>query len=493
MALRAPDELENLSIYPDHNLVVGYEQPRPSKAATSRKIALLLGDLNALAIALFLSVLIHRELNPTDPVLNRSYFLLLLASTPLWPVSFAAQDLYKARFIARGADEGWRIIKAVGGGFVGVGILSIMSKVTLGRTWLLVAFPLALAAVAAERLVARRLFKRARRRGQMMRRVVIIGRNTEGMLVRDMLDVDTEHGYEVVGFAEDLVEDLGARNAERAVTDAGLMLDLVRSVDAAGVIIAATAIDIGTSNRLIRTFTENGIHVELSSTLCDIASHRLTIRPLGRFPMVYIEPTQRHGWRPVAKRSFDVAVSALMLVILSPLVLGAMAAIKFTSSGGVFFRQERVGRNGSTFKVLKFRTMVPNAEEQLANVRHLNEAQGPIFKIKNDPRITRVGRLLRKTSIDELPQLVNVLRGEMSLVGPRPALPSEVDLWDASLHNRLRVQPGITGMWQVSGRSDAGGDYGQLDLYYVDNWTLFADLVIIMRTIPAVITQRGAC
>ena len=172
-----------------------------------------------------------------------------------------------------------------------------------------------------------------------------------------------------------------------------------------------------------------------------------------------------------------------------------MLGIKATSPGPVFFKQVRVGRDGEEFEVYKLRTMVIDAEAQLENVRHLNEAKGPIFKIKDDPRITKIGRVLRKTSIDELPQFINVLRGEMSIVGPRPALPSEVEQWQPVLRNRLRVQPGITGMWQVGGRLDGDGDgddYGQLDLYYVDNWTLVTDLTNILRTIPAVLLQKGS-
>ena len=157
------------------------------------------------------------------------------------------------------------------------------------------------------------------------------------------------------------------------------------------------------------------------------------------------------------------------------------------------FKQERIGRNGRRFKVLKLRTMVVDAEARLAAIAHLNEADGPLFKVKDDPRITRVGRFLRKTSLDELPQLVNVMRNEMSMVGPRPALPREVLEWDEELRNRLRVRPGITGMWQVNGRSDTSfEDYQRLDLYYVDNWSLVTDLLIVLKTVPAVLFSRGA-
>ena len=168
-------------------------------------------------------------------------------------------------------------------------------------------------------------------------------------------------------------------------------------------------------------------------------------------------------------------------------------AIRLDSKGSIFFSQVRVGRDARPFRVLKLRTMVVDAEQQLATLLDKNEADGPLFKIKHDPRITRVGRILRKTSIDELPQLWNVVRGDMSLVGPRPALPHETEAWDSLLIQRLRVKPGITGMWQVQGRSNASfDDYTRLDLYYVDNWSLLIDLAILSKTIPVVLAQRGA-
>jgi lipopolysaccharide/colanic/teichoic acid biosynthesis glycosyltransferase len=181
------------------------------------------------------------------------------------------------------------------------------------------------------------------------------------------------------------------------------------------------------------------------------------------------------------------------MIVAAPFLALIAIAIKLDSRGPVFFRQQRVGRNGEQFAMLKLRTMVTNAEALKAELASLNEAAGPLFKMRNDPRITRVGRLLRKTSLDEIPQLWNVVRGEMSLVGPRPALPEEVSAWTADLHHRLRVRPGLTGLWQISGRSDASFEsYEHLDLYYTDNWSLARDLWIIARTIPAVIAQRGA-
>jgi exopolysaccharide biosynthesis polyprenyl glycosylphosphotransferase len=208
---------------------------------------------------------------------------------------------------------------------------------------------------------------------------------------------------------------------------------------------------------------------------------------------MYLEPRRPVGWRSAAKRAFDLVLTSLGLLLVTPIAALMSVAIKLDSRGPVIFRQTRVGRDGRPFDVWKFRTMCVDAEAKIEELRALNETDGPLFKMKEDPRVTRVGRLLRKTSIDELPQLVNVLRGEMSLVGPRPALPAELLHWDPQLHARLRVKPGITGMWQVSGRSDASFEaYSRLDLYYVDNWSLMDDLTILAKTIPTVLFGRGA-
>jgi len=233
---------------------------------------------------------------------------------------------------------------------------------------------------------------------------------------------------------------------------------------------------------------------ELSSSLRDIASERLLVRPLGDFPVIYLEPVRNYGWRAFAKRTFDILFAGGLLVLLAPVIMIVALAVKFGSHGPVFFSQQRVGRGGKIFTIHKFRSMVVGAESQLDDLQSYNEADGPLFKMRDDPRVTRVGRVLRRTSLDELPQLVNVVRGEMSMVGPRPALPSEAAQWEPKLRQRLRVRPGLTGMWQVHGRSDASfNSYGRLDLYYVDNWSLIADLGIIARTGPCLLRRDGAC
>ncbi|MDW3219265.1 MAG: sugar transferase [Acidimicrobiales bacterium] len=478
-------------LYPDSASLPG--GPTRHNALNSSKITLVIADLLVVSIALVAGTWIHEWTNPTDPTSAAQYMGLVLASLPVWPLVFTQQLLYRARYLSRRIDEINRVVRSVAIGVLVTGGISIILKVQVGRQWIAIVAGLLLTLTIVERLIARSLFDRARRNGTLLRPVVIAGRNAEGQFVREMLESDSSLGYVFHGFIEDLVE---REPGESPLALLGNPAKIVRKVNEMGVnsvIIAATAIDVGSSNRLIRSLTEHGIHVELSSTLCDIAAHRLTVRPVGRVPMMYVEPVQRWGWRPRAKRFFDALTAGILLVLATPVILIAGLAVKLTSPGPAFFSQARVGRDGELFAMHKLRTMVMDAEDRLSSVEHLSETTGPLFKIENDPRITPVGRWLRRLSIDELPQLVNVIKGEMSLVGPRPALPREVEGWDKELHNRLRVQPGITGMWQVNGRSDGDHDskYAQLDLYYVDNWSLVTDLAIVARTIPVVLGRKG--
>jgi len=226
--------------------------------------------------------------------------------------------------------------------------------------------------------------------------------------------------------------------------------------------------------------------------LTDIAGPRVHIRPVEGLPLLHVEEPKLSGVAWLLKNVLDRIISALALVALLPLFLFVSLLIRLSDRGPAFFRQSRVGREGKVFKVVKFRTMYPNAEERLAQLVDQNESDGLLFKIKDDPRITPIGRFLRSTSLDELPQLINVLRGEMSLVGPRP-LPADDGDFLGDVRRRLLVKPGITGLWQVSGRSETSWDDAvRLDLYYVDNWSLAFDMVIMWRTVGVVLRRRGA-
>jgi exopolysaccharide biosynthesis polyprenyl glycosylphosphotransferase len=435
--------------------------------------------------------LLTRSGHHVEPLQTTRLALLLAVALVMYPLLFMRYRLYLSRFVGRSGDELKRIVHASTMGTVSIAAFAFAAKITVARSWVILSFLGVVVLVTTERLILRGAFQSLRQHGRLLRSVVLVGSNSEGRALRHMFDTDPTLGYRVVGVVDD--EGDTDPDVHQILGPVEETLSIVRQRAASGVVIAATALDLGSTNRLVRELTEAGVHVELSSSLRDIASNRLIMRPLGRFPVVYVEPVRRNGWRSLAKRCFDMAMAAFLLVVSAPLLFIAAIAIKLDSPGPIIFKQERVGRDGRLFKVFKLRTMCADAETRLAEIAHLNEADGPLFKVRSDPRITRVGRFLRKTSLDELPQLINVMRDEMSMVGPRPALPGEVKGWDADLQSRLRVKPGITGMWQVSGRSDSSfEDYQRLDLYYVDNWSLVSDLSIIIKTVPAVLFGRGA-
>ena len=327
--------------------------------------------------------------------------------------------------------------------------------------------------------------------GVFVKRIMVIGTGADAAAVEHALAHSENSSLQVVGF-------LPSGSCDEVRVDPKQIIRFDGSLLAAANHLRVNEIIVAVKERRggaipLRELLDGGLHVEMTSGLRDVTPERMTVRPLGRHPVVYLEPARRYGWRAVAKRIFDLALSSVALVCTAPVLLIAAMAIKLSSPGPVLFRQVRAGRDGKPFYVLKLRTMVVDAEARLAELMEHNESDGPLFKMREDPRITTVGRFLRKLSIDELPQLWNVVRGDMSLVGPRPALQTEVEEWGDELHERLRVRPGITGMWQVSGRSDAGfAEYQRLDLFYVDNWSILIDLGILLRTVPAVVTGRGA-
>jgi exopolysaccharide biosynthesis polyprenyl glycosylphosphotransferase len=343
-----------------------------------------------------------------------------------------------------------------------------------------------------EREILRRHFRAMRKRGKILRRVVIAGTNADAEDVLDMFATRPWLGYDVVGFLSER-DDRASVKGVPVLGRLAAAVDAIESSRASGAIIVTSSIGETQANRLARDLLDSGVRVELTSGLRDIAPERVTVHPIDSCPMLYLEPVHRNGWRARAKRSFDIVLAAFLVVLTAPILLFAALLVKLDSRGPILFFQVRVGKNGRAFRIAKLRTMVVGAEHMLDDLREMNEVDGPLFKIRDDPRLTRVGRSLRRFSIDELPQLWNVLRGEMSMVGPRPALPLEVARWNGDVHGRLRVKPGITGMWQVNGRNDATfDDYVRLDLYYVDNWSLLTDLAIIAKTVPTVISRRGA-
>jgi exopolysaccharide biosynthesis polyprenyl glycosylphosphotransferase len=462
-------------------------------APAALKHRLIVADIVAITVGLAIGFGVQRLLRPVPDDVLVSQTALALASLPVWLLACHVRRLYTARVVARFDAEVQRLFQAALLGIAGLmGIAFFVDFDALSRLWVIACFVGVFGMLLVERVAARSVFTRLRRDGRANRRVVFVGTNDDAVTLCRSLDENPQYGYEVVGFTGDdrTVETLTGRPLLGTAEQTQPVLE---QVGACGVVIVLSSVDAEATNRLTRKLTDAGVHVELSSNLCDIAVTRFRIQDLGGHPVLYVEPVIRHGWRSVAKRAFDIAFSVVALVLASPVLLLAAIAITLDSSGPVFFRQERVGLGGQRFKMIKLRTMTVDAEARRGELEQHNEAAGPLFKMKTDPRVTRVGRVLRPLSIDEIPQFWNVLRNEMSVVGPRPALPKEMDDWSELLHDRLRVKPGITGMWQISGRADTTWEqYQRLDLYYVDNWSLNHDLLIALKTVPAILLRRGA-
>lgn len=468
-------------------------QPRVGNARLA-KLCVVACDIVVIACGIALASLLRSGFHSDAATLPDRQLVVSVVSLPIWVMLFFHYRLYSSRNVASRMEEFGRLLHAVIASVMGMAVISFAFQLYVRRTWLVLTLFVTLPLLTAQREIVRRVFRALHRRGRHLRTVVIVGTNAEAISLFQLLSMSPWLGYSVVGFADDsLPVGTTVCDGKKVLCRVSDTLQVARETGVGGVVVATTAVSADLSNRLARQLIEAGLHYELTSSLSDVAAERLTVRPLGRSPVIYVEPTRCRGWRGSAKRAFDVSLAGSLLIVLPPVFLAVALAIRVDSPGPVFFRQTRVGRGGRTFRLWKFRTMVTEAEELLAELRERNEAEGPLFKIRDDPRVTRVGRLLRRYSLDELPQLWNVLKGDMSLVGPRPALPSEVLRWLPELHSRLRVRPGLTGMWQVNGRSHCSfTDYVSLDLYYVENWTLWADLAIIAKTFPSVLIRRGA-
>ncbi len=459
------------------------------------KAAVAAADLGAVTVAMLAAFLVWSALRGTNPENFRTaHFHLGLLSLPVWLAAIANAGLYRSRIVTSRMEELRRVARATIVAVLGIAAASALTRYQAARLWLVLSASFGFVALVAARSLVRAHFIRQRRAGLRLRRVVVVGTNDEAMELAAALQRDPALGYHVSGFLSDEYP-AGFRTSDGGVVLGSIdqALSAVRREQATGVLIVTTAVDQDTATRLTSELAEVGVHVELSSSLRDVSLRRMTIRPVGRYPMLYIEPHSPGSWRPMAKRAFDIVLASAALVFTAPFIVVAAIAIKLQDGGPVFFRQRRVGRGGVSFELIKLRSMVPDAEDRLAALLAANEATGPLFKLRNDPRVTRVGRFLRRSSLDELPQLWNVLRGDMSIVGPRPALTTEMRAWSPEMHARLKVRPGITGMWQVNGRSSATAEeYERLDLYYVNNWSLLTDVAIVLRTVPAVLATRGA-
>jgi len=453
---------------------------------------LLVSDSTAIVLAMVIAgvVLISTGVVKQPEMPSPAWFALTI---PMWLALLARQHLYQLRFLIDRSEEWRRTVIGLTEGMAAMAAFASFHDTLVPGRFVLGILPAACITVVAGRMLVRRILGK-RSPDHRVRSVLVVGTNPEAVELARELDEKPSLGYRVLGFVTDSeMKELAPKVAERTLGHVDETLDVVCLTDADSVLVATTSISVFESNRLVRQLNDAGIEVELTTSLFRFASERLTVGSVSGWPVLSVRPVLLRGWRAKVKRALDVVLAGAVLSAAAPVMAFTALMVRFTSPGPVMFRQTRVGLDGEPFEVLKFRTMVVNAEELLIELREKNEADGPLFKMTDDPRITKIGGFLRASSIDELPQLINVLKGEMSLVGPRPALPSEVEQWEPELHDRLRVKPGITGMWQVNGRSDASfAQYVHHDLYYVENWSLKTDLSILARTVPAVLFRKGA-
>jgi exopolysaccharide biosynthesis polyprenyl glycosylphosphotransferase len=422
------------------------------------------------------------------------YVFLIIATPLLWCTSMLLAGGYDTKVIGLGSDEFRRVINAAGSVAVVVIITSYVTRLDLSRVYVAIAIPWALMTDLACRYLLRKHLHALRRNGACCQRVVAAGHPAAVADLVTTLRRDGYHGLSVV--AACLTGEFGTDQLA-GIPVTGTLDDLSATVDAFDAdtvaLLACPEMDTDRLRALAWTLEKTGTGLCVAPILLDVAGPRTTIRPVAGLPLLYVDHPDLLGIRQVIKGVFDKTVAAGALLLLAPVFAVIALAIKAADDGPVFFRQTRVGRDGRDFTVYKFRTMTVDAERKKAQFVAANEGSGVLFKLRRDPRVTGVGRWLRRWSLDELPQLGNVLAGDMSLVGPRPALPEEAEHYCDQMRRRLAVKPGITGLWQVSGRSDLSADEAvRLDMRYVENWSFALDLQILWKTCSAVIGGTGA-
>jgi exopolysaccharide biosynthesis polyprenyl glycosylphosphotransferase len=464
-------------------------------------LALILTDVIVVLLAMACALMVRLQQPVTDLNPLTIYFgFLLLIVAAIWLGLLAAYRTRSPRIVGAGVEEYRRVIAATLATIGVVAVFLMIFRPEYARGYLAVAFPLGLALLLLSRSVCRRCLIWNRRRGQCVTSVLAVG---DVRAVRSLVQSMSRgwwYGYSIVGVC------LTGRPAGGTLEIPGVgSLPVLGNEHDVEYAIAETNADtvaltatehLGPEGVRELSWQLDRLDVDLvvSPGVVDVAGPRLTMRPVAGLPLIHVEKPQYSGTKKLQKRAFDICVSLTVLLCALPVMLVSAIAIKLTSRGPVFYRSERIGLDGVPFDMIKFRTMIDGADTRLDELVAKNESVGGVlFKIREDPRVTTVGRFLRRYSIDELPQFINVLRREMSVVGPRPPLRREVDTYDDQVRRRLLVLPGITGLWQVSGRSDLSWeDSVRLDLSYVENWSISNDLLIAAKTIRTVLAGSGA-
>lgn len=435
-----------------------------------------------------------------DDAVPTSHPWLSLLLPFAWMLALELGDGYERRYMGLAGAEEYRAVgRALLYFIAGLSVVSYLGHLSLSRGYVGLALSiLVLGALLVRRTMRRRLVRR-RRKGEALQRTLVIGRVDSATALVESISAELATGLRPVGACTlDLQgEPLGSGREIAGVPVVGRPIDAIEAVDMLDVEVVAVASHPDLAGAALRrlgwALEERGVDLVISPGLLDVAGPRMTIRPSTNLSLLHIERPTAARRSLVAKEIMDRILAAAGLLALSPLFLVVAALIKMDDRGPVFYRQERVGVRGELFGMFKFRSMRVGADSMVTRLADQDEGNGVLFKMKQDPRITRIGALLRRYSIDELPQLINVVRGEMSLVGPRPPLEREVRAYESDALRRLHVRPGMTGLWQVSGRSDLSWEESlKLDLRYVDNWSPVVDAWILMRTVRAVFAHEGA-
>jgi exopolysaccharide biosynthesis polyprenyl glycosylphosphotransferase len=477
--------------------------PLPSRPLWRRRYtrALILGDITVVVLALAGAQMFRlgRPVTATDVAsLYASCLSVIIAA--IWLTMLAVYRTRSPRVTGAGIEEYRRVLSAT---LATVGVIAVALMILrpeYARGYLAVGLPLGLFGLVMSRNLCRQFLMWQRRRGNCMISVLAVGdARAVGNLVK-YLSRDLNYGYSVIGVC---LTGPGTR-ATVEVPGVGTLPVFGNETDIARAIaqtnadtVALTATEhLGSEGIRELSWDLHSLDVDLvvSPGVVDIAVPRLTMQPVAGLPLIHVEKPQYSGAKRFQKRAFDIVLSIVVLTAALPLMIAAAVAIKLTSKGPVFYRSERIGLDGKPFQAIKFRTMVDGADARIEALRASNESVGGVlFKMRDDPRITSVGRLLRRYSIDELPQFFNVLLHDMSVVGPRPPLRCEVDTYSHQVRRRLLVMPGITGLWQISGRSDLSWeDSVRLDLSYVENWSITNDFLIAAKTVRTVLAANGA-
>lgn len=435
-----------------------------------------------------------------DGVGALSYTLISVAFAVAWISFLALFRTRSRRVIGAGFEEYQRVVSATLNLFGLVAIVALIFRMELARGYLAIALPAGLAGLLFCRWIWRRVVARRRRRGEFTTSVLVVGGARAVRHMASTFQRRSGEGYRVVGVCVPRYSGVPGESIDvdgRHIPIHGDENSVVEALRASGAdTVAVTATETlgheGIRDLLWQLEPERADLV-VATGVVDVAGPRLEMRPVAGLPLIHVEKPSYHGAKRSGKRLFDLAFSLTALAFLAPVFAAVALLIKLEDGGPIFYKSERIGLDGKPFGMIKFRSMVQNADKLVDQLLDQNEGAGLLFKMREDPRVTRVGRILRRFSLDELPQFLNVVRGEMSVVGPRPPLRREVESYDGRVKRRLLVRPGVTGLWQVSGRSDLSWDESvRLDLSYVENWSMVSDALIIAKTVKAVVASEGA-